>query len=114
MKHKGITNRVVIYVHKLSIKELSGLTRYKIAQKFKINISYLSKRFKKDTKMSVFQFIEFQKMLRAEYLIRARHDLTIETISRKLGFGKTEHFRLKFRKYFLLNPLQYRCLFRKR
>ena len=114
MKHKNVSKNIVVYVLGLNIDELSNLTRYKIAEKFQINISYLSERFKKDTNMSVLHFIEFEKMMRAEMLIKTRSDLSIESISRILGFGKPEQFRLKFKKYFVLKPYQYRKLKQKR
>lgn len=114
MKHKNVSENIVTYVLELNSKELSNLTRYQIAKKFNINISYLSERFKKDTNMSVLHFIEFEKMMRAERLIKTRSDLSIESISHILGFAKTEQFREKFKKYFVLKPCQYRKLRKKR
>ncbi len=110
MKHKKITERVVMYIMSHSLEELSELTRYKIAAYFDINTSYLSKRFKKDTKMSLFKFIEVEKINRARILLEERHDLTVEDISKMFGLEKTEQFRTKFKKFFYITPGKYRVL----
>lgn len=99
-----------MYILSHSLEELSELTRYKIAAYFDINISYLSKKFKKDTKMSLFKFIEAEKMNRARILLETRDDLTVEDISKMFGLEKTEQFRAKFKRLYYITPGQYKAL----
>jgi len=113
MKHQKISENIVKHIMNSTLKELSELTCYHLAGIFNINTSYLSTRFKKDTQNLLFDFIEFEKLLRARRLIETRFDLTIEDISRMFGTEKIEQFRAKFKKYFFITPGKYRDLRRK-
>lgn len=113
MKHTAITERVVKYIMVLSLKELSQITCYQIAEEFKINNCYLSSKFKKDTNILLFDFIEGEKMIRARRLLETRLDLTIEDISRMSGSEKIEQFRAKFKKHFFVTPGIYRKFYKK-
>jgi AraC-like DNA-binding protein len=108
MKHDRITEKAVIYFMSGSLEKLSQLTCYKIAGQFNINLSYLSLKFKKDTKISLFDFIELEKMIRVRILLKNRFDLTIEDISQMFGLEKIEQFRARFKKFFLLPPVNIR------
>jgi AraC-like DNA-binding protein len=113
MKHKRIGEAVVEYIITRNLKELSGLTRYMIADHFGINKNYLSEKFKEETQMTVRQFLDFEKMKRAEGLIKTRPDLNVRKISDLVGIEKLSHFRMKFKKLYFLNPGRYRRLVRK-
>jgi AraC-like DNA-binding protein len=108
MKYKNIAEEVAVYIISRNLKELSQLTRYKIAQHFSINQNYLSEKFKKETQMTVWKFLNFEKMKRAEFLLRARRNLSVADISRMVGCEKSQLFRKNFKKIFGVNPGKYR------
>jgi AraC-like DNA-binding protein len=110
MKHNKITEKIVVYIMSSSLEKLSQLTCNKIASHFNINLSYLSLKFKKDTKISLFDFIELEKMIRVRILLKSRGDLTVENISRMFGLEKIEQFRARFKKFFFITPGKYKGL----
>lgn len=112
MKHQNVVERVMVFIITRNLDELSQLTKYKIAEIFHINKNYLLERFKSEVNMTVFAFINFEKMKRAEKLLTTRFDLPVEVISRKVGIAKCNQFRRKFRKIYGLNPGKYRKLFK--
>lgn len=112
MKHSNISELVVEYIITMKMNDLSELTRYKIAGHFGINQNYLSVKIKQKTQMTVSQLIDFEKMKRAEKLLRTRSDITIEVISKMVGIMKCNQFRSKFKKFYGLNPGKYRSLFK--
>jgi YesN/AraC family two-component response regulator len=114
MKHEKLTEEVIIYILTRDLDELSQLTRYKIANKFDVNENYLSKRFKKDTGVSLFDYIESAQMYQAAELLKERHDLSIGDVQRKVGVEKGQHFTKKFKKILGISPSQYRNIFRDR
>ncbi len=112
MKHFDIVEKVIVYIITRDIDELTGLTKYQLAGMFDINKNYLTERFKKEMNMTVFDFIDFEKMKRAEKMLVTRYDLSVEEISRRMGIARCKHFRRKFRKIYGLNPGKYRLLFK--
>jgi len=114
MKHEKLTEEVIIFILTQELQELSQLTRYMIAEKFEVNESYLSKRFKKDTGVSLFDYIESAQMYQAAELLKERHDLAIGDVQRMVGVEKNQHFTKKFKKVLGISPSQYRKIFRER
>ena len=113
MKYYKIGESVVEYIITRNLKELSNMTRYMIADHFGINKNYLSEKFKEETQMTVLQYLDFEKMKRAQDLIKTRPDLTIREISHLVGIEKLSQFRAKFKKAYLLSPGRYRLLIKK-
>ena len=114
MKHENISAKIATFILSRTTKELSQITRYEIAEKFNINMNYLSEKFKRDTGITVFQFIEFEKITRAKNLLDLAEDLTIEEISMIIGIRKVNQFRWKFKKYYHITPGQYRLSLKNR
>lgn len=112
MKHDKLTEEVIIFILTRDIDELAELTRYKIADKFEVNETYLSKKFKKDTQMSLFDYIESAQVHTAAELLKERKELTISDVMRMVGVEKKQHFNKKFKKILGINPAQYRDLFK--
>jgi two-component system response regulator YesN len=112
MKHEKLTEEVIVYILTLNLQELSQLTRYKIAQIFDVNENYLSKRFKKDTQVSLFDYIESAQVHQAAELLRERADLSVHDVQKLVGIEKNQHFSKKFKKILGINPSQYRDIFR--
>jgi AraC-like DNA-binding protein len=112
MKHDKLTEEVIIYILTQDIESLSQLTRYKIAEKFGVNENYLSKRFKKDTQVSLFDYIESAQVHMAAELLKERNGLTVADVQKMVGVEKTQHFYKKFKKILGISPTQYRELFK--
>jgi len=112
VKHHDTVEKVIVYIITRDIDELTALTNYRIAGLFGINKNYLTDCFKRTMNMTVFDFINFEKMKRAEKLLVTRYDLSVEEISRRMGIARCKHFRRKFRKIYGLNPGKYRLLFK--
>jgi AraC-like DNA-binding protein len=113
MKHNNIGETVVEYIITRNLKELSRLTRYMIADHLGINKNYLSEKFKEKTQMTVRQYLDFEKMKRAEGLIKTRPDLSIRKISDLVGIEKLCQFRTKFKKAYHMSPGRYRRVIKK-
>jgi AraC-like DNA-binding protein len=112
MKFTNIPETIIKYIVTRDLEELSQLTRYKIADAFGIHKSYLSEKFKQGTHKTILEFIDFEKMKRAEKLLKARVDLSVKDISKMIGIVKCEQFRDKFEKVYGMKPGKYRRLFR--
>lgn len=113
MKHEKLTEEVIVYILTRNIEELSELTRYTIAQKFQVNENYLSKRFKKDAKISLFDYIEASQIRYAAELLKENHGMKVTDIHKKVGIEKYQNFAKKFKKIFGISPCQYRDIFQK-
>jgi AraC-like DNA-binding protein len=113
MKYKKIGESVVEYIITRDLRELSSLTRYRIADHFGLNKNYLSEKFKEETQMTVRQYLDFEKMKRAEGLLKTRPDLSIRKISDQVGIEKLCQFRTKFKKAYHMSPGRYRRLIKK-
>lgn len=114
MKHEKLTEEIIIFILTQELPELSQLTRYKLAHKFEVNENYLSKRFKKDTGVSLFDYIESAQMYQAAELLKERNDLSISDVQKLVGVEKNQHFTKKFKKILGISPSQYRNIFRDR
>jgi len=114
MKHEKLTEEVIIFILTQSMEDLAQLTRYKIAEKFMVNENYLSRRFKKDTNISLFEYIESAQVHLAAELLRGRLDLCVGDVQKMVGIEKYQNFSKKFRKIFGIGPAQYREIFKKK
>lgn len=74
---------------------------------FYLDKSYLSRIFKEVTNFTVNEFINLQKVDRARNLL-LDESLSIEDISKKLGYERHSYFDRVFKKYTGMSPLQYR------
>jgi two-component system response regulator YesN len=104
MKQTNLSEKIALYIMSRSTEELTQLTRYSIADTFKINKSYLSKRFKEDFDLSISNYIDLEKAVRSRILIANMERATVEEISQQLGIAKPQQFRTKFRKIFFTTP----------
>ncbi len=60
--------------------------------------------------MTVLEFINRERLKRAESMLKRRPDLSVRKISTRVGIAKVEHFRTKFKKAYGLKPGKYRSL----
>lgn len=104
MRHLNLSETIALYIMSRTTEELTQLTRYSIAETFKVNKSYLSKRFKEDLDLSVSSYIDLEKAVRSRILMANMERATVEEISSQLGIAKPQQFRAKFKKVFCTTP----------
>lgn len=78
-----------------------------IAEQLNVNRSYLSIRFKKETGMTLTDYIIQQKIFEAQRLIQ-NTDRSLLQISNYLDFSSQSYFQTQFKKYTGMTPAQYK------
>lgn len=91
-----------IMVHYSEIYGLEDL-----AEIFYMDKSYLSRIFKEVTNYTVSEFLNCQRIDHAKVLL-LDESLTMEDISKKLGYERLSYFDRIFKKHMGISPLQYR------
>ena len=74
-----------------------------IAMEVFVNPNYLSRMFKKETGISLKEFIVAEKMKMARMLLRSA-DLPISIVALKVGYTNFSHFSQVYRKYYGIRP----------
>lgn len=82
------------------------LTITNISKKFGYNLSYLCRIFKKQTGMTITEYLTGLKIKDAKYLLR-KSQLNVTQIAEKLGYLDIHHFSHKFKKIVGLSPMKY-------
>ncbi len=83
----------------LTLTELSEVVNY--------NPSYISRIFKKQTGISLFDYINAERINHAKHLLRDT-DLPINTIAGTIGFDTSQYFSIVFKKTVGISPREYR------
>lgn len=84
-----------------------SLTAQTLAELLFVSPSQLQKKFRKEMKLSLGQYIKEQVMFAAANLLRAQ-DKSIKEISDTLGFCDQFHFSRRFCEYYGMSPSLYR------
>ena len=88
--------------------ELSApLSLCRLAQQLNVNNSYLSSLFKKETDMTVTEYILNRRISHARYLLESTR-LQIQTVAQLCGFEDVHYFSKVFKKLTEKTPKQYR------
>jgi AraC-like DNA-binding protein len=103
-----LVEKIIEFILSTRIDDFSQLNVGKIAGEFNMKVSYLSRKFKEETKILLSKFIEYERLKRAEELLKIRRDTSIEEISKMVGFETCHHFRKKFKKKNGITPGFYR------
>ncbi|MBN1271606.1 MAG: helix-turn-helix transcriptional regulator [Candidatus Aminicenantes bacterium] len=82
------SEKVILTIVTSDIKKLKSITVQKLADEFGYNRCYLSIKFKKETQMLVSEFLNNEKLNRAENIIKSGDNIPIYEISKKVGFKK--------------------------
>lgn len=80
-----------------------------IARLFHYNERYIGQLFKKETGITISEFINSQRLERAKTLLSTTHDPVIN-IAFKTGFNNVTYFNRVFKKLYGMTPTQYRKL----
>lgn len=99
-----VLDRVAAYVAKYLD---NVLTREDIAKQVYLNPDYLDRIFKKETGVSVTEYVVRERMTVAQSLL-GKTNLPVHEIAIQVGYTNFSHFSRIFRKYTNRNPLEYR------
>jgi len=97
-------SKAMDYIQK-HLPEISGTGS--IAKDQNISTDYLSKLFKKETGMTLAQYVLFQKCEMAKYML-INSNVSCTEISSFLGFASCSHFISRFKLLNNITPAQYR------
>lgn len=78
-----------------------------ISKELNLSASHLSATFKRDTHISLKQYIQTEKVEEAKYLLE-NPELTISDIAVKLNYSSASHFQTAFKKISGMTPKEYR------
>ena len=82
-----------------------------LAEKFKISVRSLNRRFKAAAGITPLQYLQELRINQAKQLLK-QSNLTIAEIAFAVGYQDTSHFGSLFRKYSGVAPMEYRALVR--
>lgn len=104
-KQQHIVQQVL---HYLSTQYAEPITIENMAQHLGYNRAYLSRLFKKSTRVSPATFLLKYRVDKARLLMRERQELTIEQIAASTGFHDALYFSKQFRRFYRMSPTSYR------
>ena len=99
-----IRQKVLPYIHQ-NLTE--PFTVSELAQNVSLNPQYMMRLFKKETNMSVLEYVTEQRILRAKELLLST-DSSIENIAVQLGYYNYTYFMKVFKRNMGMSPGQYR------
>lgn len=83
------------------------ITLSSLAEEVNMNESYVSRLFKNETGTNIVNYINMIKMEKAKDLLR-QPDMIVKDVANALGFEEQSYFNRMFKKYFGLNPKEYK------
>ena len=90
------------------LEQLAALTGQTIAAQLPVNPTYLHRSFKMKQNITLEHFITREKIHRAIFILEKNHPISIEDLSRQLGFKSCEDFKKEFEHYLAISPQRYR------
>ena len=102
----ALTASIIVYIN-TNIQEALCLQR--IAAQFGKNESYISTLFKRETGLTVTQYIRVRKLEESAWYLRAT-DIPIQQAAEQVGYNDTSYFAKLFYKHYKQTPSQYRKL----
>jgi len=101
---QSVVDKVKAYIRENLDKDVS---REDIAHSVYLNPDYLTRIFKKETGLSISDYLLQQRMEIAAGLL-VNTDMSVASIAGKIGYANFSHFSRMFKKYMQLNPGEYR------
>jgi AraC-like DNA-binding protein len=108
MKKRKISDLAAEFIIKQSTEELRQLSEAKIGQFLGVSKNYLSRKFKKDQKISCSGFILREKLHRAFFILNKNREKPIDKLAKELGFPTIDDFNIEFEKYHAITPERYK------
>jgi two-component system response regulator YesN len=103
-----LSDRVIQFVLKCTDEELGALSVAKLARKFSVSESYLSRKFKHSKPYTIGKYIFRERMFRAASLLKENKYATLKSLSETIGFYDYEYFVHVFKKFYGVTPSLYR------
>jgi two-component system response regulator YesN len=103
-----LSDRVIEFVLKCTDEELGALSVTKLARKFAVSESFLSRKFRHSKPCTIGKYIFRERMFRAASLLRENKHATLKSLSETIGFYDYEYFVRVFKKFYGVLPSQYR------
>jgi AraC-like DNA-binding protein len=110
MDNKNIFDQVLRYVMTVADEEFAAISVGTLAHLFNVERSKLTRQFKRQTGLTLEDFLFKEKMARAAFLLKAHGDITVKEVSKKIGFCTSDYFIRRFREYYGIVPGRYREL----
>ncbi|MCP5103945.1 MAG: helix-turn-helix transcriptional regulator [bacterium] len=107
-----ISDNVVEFILTRDSRDFETLNVSSIARVFKINRSYLSQRFKADKKFALHEYILKIKIMRSVSVLEIEEDITVDKLSKRMGFSSPDYFRRIFKERVGITPGKYKKCFR--
>jgi two-component system response regulator YesN len=85
----------------------SGISVSELTRVFHYNEKYLGRLFKRETGTSLHEFINNERLSRAERLLRET-DESILSISERVGFNNVTYFNRLFKERHCVSPIEFR------
>ena len=104
--YSPVVRRIVAYIE---ADPASDLSLHTLAGMLKVNASYLSALFRRETGRTVTEFVNATRMEAAARLLRTTH-LQIQTVAQHCGMSDLNYFSKLFKKHHGITPRQYRAL----
>lgn len=108
MGTKSVSDHVIRYVMSVNDEEFADLTVGALAYSFKMDRCKLSRQFKRQTAMTLEDFLFREKMTRAAFLLKANGNITVKEVSERIGFCTCDYFIRRFRAFYGIAPGRYR------
>ncbi|SEA61076.1 helix-turn-helix domain-containing protein [Paenibacillus sp. 276b] len=105
-KSQSVVEKVIQYIQ-IHISE--DLPREEIANQVFLNPDYLTRIFKKQTGMSISEYM-FKERLRLAQELLAKTELPISAVATQIGYANFSHFSRMFKKHTSMNPNEFRQL----
>jgi two-component system response regulator YesN len=109
-KNNLLADRAVEFILTRDIEALRALTEEEIAENLKVTPSYLLKTFMTQQSMALKRFITREKIHRAIFILEKNKAISVEELSNKLGFPRTDDFAMEFQEYLAIDPYRYKEL----
>lgn len=95
-------------IHYLTTQYAEPITIEMMAESLGYNRAYVSRMFKRHTKVTPVTFLLKLRVDKARLLLRERLELTIEQIAASVGFYDPLYFSKQFRRWYGVSPSEYR------
>ena len=104
--------REINEIREYILNNLASVNRTSIAEHFFITPNYLSRLFKKETGMLLTEYIQKERMTKAQELLK-NTELSVSEIALQTGYPSFAHFSKQFRRFTGDSPNEYRKRFRR-
>jgi AraC-like DNA-binding protein len=106
--NNNVYDQVVEYVMCITDEEFANLSVAVLAYSLKIDRYKLSRQFKRQSEMTLEEFLFKEKMARAAFLLKTFIDITVKEVSERIGFCTCDYFIRKFKQYYGVAPGRYK------